>query len=122
MIRRPPRSTRTDTLFPYPALFRADLARERVDPAVWAGLESGGADGITARNNRVAFEAIRLCSRVLRPMAGAHTRLKLGRDALAHPILIAPSSWHGLVHTDGERATALEIGRASSRERVCQYV
>src|SRR3546814_8467938 len=60
-----------------------DLARERVDPAVWAWLESGGADGITARNNRVAFEAIRLCSRVLRPMAGAHTRLKLGRDALA---------------------------------------
>src|SRR3546814_18695626 len=27
MIRRPPRSTRTDTLFPYTALFRADLPR-----------------------------------------------------------------------------------------------
>src|SRR3546814_21156608 len=25
MIRRPPRSTRTDTLFPYPTLFRAQL-------------------------------------------------------------------------------------------------
>src|SRR3546814_10880793 len=25
MIRRPPRSTRTDTLFPYPTLFRSDL-------------------------------------------------------------------------------------------------
>src|SRR3546814_18983229 len=27
MIRRPPRSTRTDTLFPYPTLFRSDLLR-----------------------------------------------------------------------------------------------
>src|SRR3546814_5328211 len=26
MIRRPPRSTRTDTLFPYPTLFRSSLA------------------------------------------------------------------------------------------------
>src|SRR3546814_6946260 len=47
-------------------------------------------------------------------MAGAHTRLKLGRDALAHPILIAPSSWHGLVHTDGERATALAAAATST--------
>src|SRR3546814_9730723 len=28
MDRRPPRSTRTDTLFPYPTLFRADLLDE----------------------------------------------------------------------------------------------
>src|SRR3546814_3430639 len=28
MIRRPPRSTRTDTLFPYTTLFRSKLARE----------------------------------------------------------------------------------------------
>src|SRR3546814_18655009 len=27
MIRRPPRATLTDTLFPYPTLFRADRAR-----------------------------------------------------------------------------------------------
>src|SRR3546814_7127836 len=29
MIRRPPRSTRTDTLFPYTTLFRSDLAGAR---------------------------------------------------------------------------------------------
>src|SRR3546814_2433620 len=28
MIRRPPRSTRTDTLFPYTTLFRSDLLRD----------------------------------------------------------------------------------------------
>src|SRR3546814_14732116 len=41
MIRRPPRSTRTDTLFPYTTLFRSaddDLLAE-VGPAVEAGAE-----------------------------------------------------------------------------------
>src|SRR3546814_14315436 len=32
MIRRPPRSTRTDTLFPYTALFRSLLAFARLNP------------------------------------------------------------------------------------------
>src|SRR3546814_2061252 len=30
MIRRPPRSTRTDTLFPYTTLFRSERVRDRV--------------------------------------------------------------------------------------------
>src|SRR3546814_9794969 len=38
MIRRPPRSTRTDTLFPYPTLFRSqqprDLAERALDMAL----------------------------------------------------------------------------------------
>src|SRR3546814_8243541 len=32
MIRRPPRSTRTDTLFPYTTLFRSLRAIKKVDP------------------------------------------------------------------------------------------
>src|SRR3546814_1886402 len=34
MIRLPPRSTRTDTLFPYTTLFRSDRARRRPERAV----------------------------------------------------------------------------------------
>src|SRR3546814_15030983 len=44
MIRRPPRSTRTDTLFPYTALFRSADARAAGDVAVFADLRAG-ADG-----------------------------------------------------------------------------
>src|SRR3546814_7056339 len=33
MIRRPPRSTRTDTLFPYTTLFRSQPRRDRPRPA-----------------------------------------------------------------------------------------
>src|SRR3546814_2047748 len=32
MIRRPPRSTRTDTLFPYTTLFRSDRPVSRIQP------------------------------------------------------------------------------------------
>src|SRR3546814_1217351 len=32
MIRRPPRSTRTDTLFPYTTLFRSGLGWQRIRP------------------------------------------------------------------------------------------
>src|SRR3546814_11256042 len=34
MMRRPPRSTRTDTLFPYTTLFRADIADSAIAPAI----------------------------------------------------------------------------------------
>src|SRR3546814_11013685 len=34
MIRRPPRSTRTDTLFPYTTLFRSNIAPEILDMIV----------------------------------------------------------------------------------------
>src|SRR3546814_7413787 len=34
MIQRPPRSTRTDTLFPYTTLFRSGLAMT-IEPIVW---------------------------------------------------------------------------------------
>src|SRR3546814_16167141 len=39
MIRRPPRSTRTDTLFPYTTLFRSVRRVLHVDHAQFAGVE-----------------------------------------------------------------------------------
>src|SRR3546814_9489639 len=41
MIRRPPRSTRTDTLFPYTTLFRSGV----VDDAVAGGIDRRAAGG-----------------------------------------------------------------------------
>src|SRR3546814_3170905 len=38
MIRRPPRSTRTDTLFPYTTLFRSVLDRDRIQDDQRTGL------------------------------------------------------------------------------------
>src|SRR3546814_1415055 len=46
MIRRPPRSTRTDTLFPYTTLFRSRRRQRRTDPldhARWSTVTTSGA-------------------------------------------------------------------------------
>src|SRR3546814_3232327 len=43
MIRRPPRSTRTDTLFPFTTLFRSACQFERVEPRLYgAALGTAG--------------------------------------------------------------------------------
>src|SRR3546814_14865567 len=61
MVRRPPRSTRTDTLFPYTTLFRSDRGR---------------GDGGRAAAQRVPVEGD-----VLRRDAGGATRAADGRAA-----------------------------------------
>src|SRR3546814_13871881 len=45
MIRRPPRSTRTDTLFPYTTLFRSESnagAYDQGDAIIWRQRQNGG--------------------------------------------------------------------------------
>src|SRR3546814_5327183 len=59
MIRRPPRSTRTDTLLPYTTLFRSDLADILRRDAV-AGIADLDAD-IIARRHRLGAQRHRLC-------------------------------------------------------------
>src|SRR3546814_12876623 len=102
MIRRPPRSTRTDTLFPYTTLFRSlgtanDLARTLelpIDPAAAA--------------------------RVV--VAGRTRRLDLG-DVNGYPFFNVASVGFSADLARGLTADAKrQIGRASCRERVCQYV
>src|SRR3546814_7540659 len=51
MIRRPPRSTRTDTLFPYTTLFRSWVGRglgEELGEEWGQGLGAGGVEGVGA--------------------------------------------------------------------------
>src|SRR3546814_13379090 len=100
MIRRPPRSTRTDTLFPYTTLFRSVLewAGEfgiRLDQRIMLAVQHAG--GIVAVEER--------------PVGAIDADDLLGLDAM-------PEGKPTLIGEDGRR----EIGRASCRERVCQYV
>src|SRR3546814_16643176 len=54
MIRRPPRSTRTDTLFPYTTLFRSALAPAN-GGGVWLGAYNGVIEHIDAAGEIAAF-------------------------------------------------------------------
>ena len=86
---------------------QAAEARRRLDPAAWAYIEGGAGDELTLRANLDAWQRLPLWPRVLRPLAGGHTRTRLAGHALAHPILLAPVAFQKLAHADGEWASAL---------------
>src|SRR3546814_13998937 len=116
MIRRPPRSTRTDTLFPYTTLFRSVLQ----GPIPEQPLEAAGAHGFHL---------------------WLHSRRKLDHQGMARLIALKTVGFGGAgipcARLDLERAMPIterqivetgplrairrdQIGRASCRERVCQ--
>src|SRR3546814_2189324 len=57
MIGRPPRSTRTDTPFPYPALFRSESGGARLDDGNITLVEVDRARGGHAARERAALRA-----------------------------------------------------------------
>lgn len=82
------------------------VARERLDAAAWAYFSGGAADEITLRLNREAWDAVCLQPRVLRRVAGGHTRSELFGRTLAHPLLLAPIAYQRMAHPDGEIGSA----------------
>src|SRR3546814_17573834 len=100
MIRRPPISTRTDTLFPYTTLFRSlitESAQMYAEEHTLAGI----------RQAKAAFA-----------QPGQLDRLKKYHGEKAAWVL---SAWIDTWLSPGF-ADWSQIGRASCRERVCQYV
>ena len=81
-------------------------AQRRLDANAWAYFSGGAGDEITLRANRSAWDELALVPRVLRPLAGGHTRCTLLGRALAHPLLLAPVAYQRLAHPDGEIASA----------------
>jgi 4-hydroxymandelate oxidase len=58
------------------------------------------------RENRLAFERLRLAPNVLRDVSQLDTRISLFGCELEHPLLLAPIAYHRLYHPEGELATA----------------
>src|SRR3546814_13694916 len=114
MIRRPPRSTRTDTLFPYTTLFRSEIFRLAAGERLPILLHP--AAGIADLSP--AFDDYGLSS-------GMHAMV-------SHALVAARMIQSGLLDRIGKLELILthlggimpflKIGRASCRERVCQYV
>src|SRR3546814_21045968 len=118
MVRRPPRSTRTDTLFPYTTLFRSGQRADRGDDsAVGVGdvLERRATeDALAERGDHAAALHAR-----------AHLHAAVGAAILLDPeaILRHVDEAAGQVTRVRRLARRVgKIGRASCRERECAYV
>jgi 4-hydroxymandelate oxidase len=83
------------------------FARVRLNDNAWEFLSAGAADEMTLRDNRAAFDRLRLKGRVLSDVRGGHTRLELFGHAFEHPLFLAPVGYQKLFHVDGEIASAL---------------
>src|SRR3546814_13533538 len=110
MLRRPPRSTRTDTLFPYTTLCRADDPRRHRDHP--APTTPRPTNGVLLSTNRPHPVLNRRLPRVVRRPPGVRLLRGTGRQHHQHLLALQPR----------RRPQERKIGRASRRDRVCQYV
>src|SRR3546814_15060082 len=105
MIRRPPRSTRTDTLFPYTTLFRSS-ERARAHLPVLGGHVARD-QPVIARD----ISGVRPARPVETALLGLRRQIIARRDVIRPRLIVVRF-----------RGRPEQIGRASCRERVCQYV
>src|SRR3546814_11691723 len=107
MIRRPPRSTRTDTLFPYTTLFRSHLLLVGyIDDD--ERLSNQHLDGVTVWHSSIL-------DRILEER-------RVDEVILAIPSALRVRRREIVTALQARNIHVRKIGRASCRERVCQYV
>src|SRR3546814_13923205 len=106
MIRQPPRSTRTDTLLPYTTLFRS------------ADLGNLFGSMVGAYENNVAEHAFPVVETQEGPMHRWQRQVSSNFGPYPAKDAAQPEAINGKAFMQ----VRLEIGRASCRERVCQYV
>jgi 4-hydroxymandelate oxidase len=89
-------------------------AAERLPREVLDYYASGANDEWTLRENRAAFERLRLFYKVLVDVSQRSLATTLLGHPLSMPIAIAPTAFHRLAHPDGELATARAAGQAGT--------
>src|SRR3546814_14998496 len=119
MIRRPPRSTRTDTLLPYTTLVRSPLNVSRPIqgyPVMFTAGQSEAGREMGAKLTDCQFTVAMTKEEAVKLYADIKSRMpKYGRPPDMLKIFPFVTVYVG-------RTAEEEIGRASCRERVCQDV
>ena len=90
------------------------LAKEKLPQSAHDYYSSGAWDEVTIRENREAFERIKIHYRVLVDVSWRDLSTALFGQPIAMPILIAPTAFHKLAHPDGELATVRAAGKAGT--------
>src|SRR3546814_16346745 len=103
MLRRPPRSTLTETLFPITTLFRVDIDADNAQRV---------ADEINASGGKAVYLPLDLAREDSVKALFNEVDARFGRLDVLH---------NNAADTRAEQMAMDKIGRASCRERVCQY-
>src|SRR3546814_11605628 len=143
MTRRPPRSTRTDTLFPYTTRVRSGAAREIINgkspgtndnDGEWAVITRQSpdeivdavldlVDGELREQGYDPLTDVQVMAPMYRGICGIEALNRRLKQKLNPPSPESPSIWlRGSVPLKPGSEPGEEIGRASCRERVCLYV
>src|SRR2546430_15259852 len=83
-----------------------EMARAKVPRPAFDYIAGGADDEVSLRRNREAYQKWALRPRVLVDVAKRDTSTTVLGQRISMPIVIAPTAFHGLVHPDGEIATA----------------
>src|SRR3546814_11422336 len=118
MIRRPPRSTRTDTRFPYTTLFRSIPALTIAACGFGADAQEGEPNEADNRTAQRTFDVGVFDSVSL----GGHHNVVVKVGPAASVRAEGPASEVERLKIEVKDGDLHKIGRASCRERVCQYV
>jgi 4-hydroxymandelate oxidase len=81
-------------------------AAAKVPEEIWAFVQGGAGEETTVRANREAFHRRTLRPRVLTGVDSLDLRTRLLGEAVSAPFFVAPTAYQGLLHPDGEVATA----------------
>ena len=86
------------------------LARDRLPRGIFEYIDRGTEDECALKDNRRAFDQIKIKPRVLRARATRSTRINLFGCEYTAPIVVAPTAFAGLVWYRGEA----ELARAAA--------
>src|SRR3546814_20473811 len=130
MVLRPPRSTRADTLFPYTTLFRSTQVTQRVEAAIRGVTGVDEMSSYVGEGNSRTFVQFAIGTPIDRAYNDVNQAVSQIRSELPDGILepqvmrvgisAGPITYFSVSAAD--MTLEQQNGRASCRERVCQYV
>ena len=88
------------------------LAKRRLPIGVFDYIDGGAEDEITLRENVEAYRKVSFKPRVLRDMANIDTSTSLFGRKLAFPLVLAPTGFTRIAHSEGELAVVRAATRA----------
>ena len=88
------------------------LAKRRLPAGVFDYIDGGAEDEITLRNNVDAYRNVSFKPRVMRDMTHVDTSTSLFGRRLAFPLVLAPTGFTRIAHSEGELAVVRAATRA----------